>query len=132
VKNNLYKKYVSLFFAVLVFEPWLPEAALAHLMGGSKSWTRDIVPVIPIWKARCTYLRPSRSQQVRVNVHEDAKLASFHENGHQFHGYPKFSVRDYNRSHNPRLTHGCLFASGHHGPTVDTFERERCSLVSVL
>jgi hypothetical protein len=33
---------------------------------------------------------------------------------------------------NPGLTHGCLFASGHHGPTVDTFERERCSLVSVL
>jgi hypothetical protein len=24
----------------------------------------------------------------------------------------------YNRSHKPRLTHGCLFASGHHGPTV--------------
>jgi len=41
-------------------------------------------------------------------------------------------VFDYNRSHKPRLTHGCLFASGHHGPTVDTFERERCSLVSVL
>jgi hypothetical protein len=37
-----------------------------------------------------------------------------------------------NRSHKRRLTHGCLFASGHHGPTVDTFERERCSLVSVL
>ena len=36
------------------------------------------------------------------------------------------------RSHKPRLTHGCLFASGHHGPTVDTFEREWCSLVSVL
>jgi hypothetical protein len=32
----------------------------------------------------------------------------------------------------PRLTHGCLFAYGHHGPTVDTFERERCSLVYVL
>ncbi len=26
---------------------------------------------------------------------------------------------------NPRLTRGCLFASGHHGPTVDTFERKR-------
>jgi hypothetical protein len=36
------------------------------------------------------------------------------------------------RSHKPRLAHDCLFASGHHGPTVDTFERERCCLVSVL
>jgi hypothetical protein len=33
---------------------------------------------------------------------------------------------------NPSLEEFCLFASGHHGPTVDTFERERCSLVSVL
>jgi hypothetical protein len=46
-----------------------------------------------------------------------------HRHPHDFH---------YNRSHKPRLTHGCLFASGHHGLTVDTFERERCSLVSVL
>jgi hypothetical protein len=29
----------------------------------------------------------------------------------------------YNRSHKPRLTDGCLFASGHQGPTVDAFER---------
>jgi hypothetical protein len=29
----------------------------------------------------------------------------------------------YNRSHKPRLTDGCLFVSGHQGPTVDTFER---------
>jgi len=43
-----------------------------------------------------------------------------------------FGNAHYYRSHKPRLTHSCLFASGHHGPTVDTFERERCSLVSVL
>jgi len=41
-------------------------------------------------------------------------------------------LNGYNRSHKSRLTDGCLFASGHHGPTVDTFERERCSLVCVL
>jgi hypothetical protein len=26
----------------------------------------------------------------------------------------------------------CLFASGHYGPTVDTFEPAQCSLVCVL
>ena len=49
-----------------------------------------------------------------------------------FERYGLISTVEYNRSHKPRLTHGCLFASGHHGPTVDTFERERCSLVAVL
>jgi hypothetical protein len=66
----------------------------------------------------------------RFAVPEEVRASSILKGGVSDGLFSTFEL--YNRSHKPRLTHGCLFASGHHGPTVDTFERERCSLVSVL